>query len=43
MIKCSGKAKDCKDFMAKLIEVFGGKTTIKEICEAKGKILYVNL
>jgi hypothetical protein len=43
MIKCSGKAKDCKDFMAKLIAIFGGKTTIKEFCEMEGKILYVDL
>lgn len=36
MIKFSGKVSCFKEFMARLKETYGGKTTIKEICQMIG-------
>lgn len=38
MIKFSGKASCFKEFMAKLIETYGGKTTIKEVSQMIGAL-----
>jgi hypothetical protein len=38
MIKFSGKVSCFKEFMEKLKETYGGKTTIKEICGMIGAL-----
>jgi hypothetical protein len=43
MLKFKGNAKDFRAYMDNLIETYGSKTTIKEICEMIGALKNVSL